>query len=140
MGQCSAATWMTGVERPIDHRKLLPREERLCIAGEGIVTSLRHFSVNLIGRQFEIVTDHQPLIYLDLMKNSSPDGSWPYSHSCIATAKHRPGTHGLSVMAGLATDGTHCFAARGRGGAFICLSYLLYSGKLTHLQAVFATL
>ena len=56
-------------------RKLLPREcnystiEKECL---GILAALKHFDVHLVGRQFEIITDHRALKYLNTMKNSNP--------------------------------------------------------------------
>ena len=66
-----------GQERPIVFyfRKLLPREcnystiEKECL---GIVAALKHFDDLLVGRQFEIITDHGALKYLNTMKNSNP--------------------------------------------------------------------
>ena len=55
-------------------RKLLPREknysviEKECLA---IVWSLQVFRVYLLGQKFTIETDHQPLSWLDKMKNTN---------------------------------------------------------------------
>ena len=65
-----------GTEHPIAFasRKLLPREvnysviEKECLA---IVWALQVFNVYLYGQEFCIETDHQPLSWLDRMKNSN---------------------------------------------------------------------
>ena len=55
-------------------RKLLPREvrysttEKECLA---IVASLKHFEVYLLGRKFQVQTDHGALKFLHKMKNSN---------------------------------------------------------------------
>jgi len=63
-------------ERPIAFysRKLLERERRYsaieleCL---GIISTLKHFQVYLLGRKFAIHTDHQALQYLQKMKNTN---------------------------------------------------------------------
>ena len=62
-----------------------------------MVASLKHFDVFLIGRHFEIVTDHRALQYLQSMKNANPRLTcWalavqPFDFSI----SHRPGkSHG----------------------------------------------
>ena len=65
-----------GVEHPVAFysKKLLPREtrystvEKECLA---IVAAMKHFRVYLLGKKFEIQTDHQALRYLDRMQNSN---------------------------------------------------------------------
>ena len=65
-----------GEEHPIAfaNRKLLPREnnysviEKECLA---IVWSLQAFHVYLFGQKFTIETDHQPLSWLQRMKNTN---------------------------------------------------------------------
>ena len=68
--------------------------EKECL---GVVASLKHFDVFLIGRHFEIVTDHRALQYLQSMKNANPRLTrWalavqPFDFSI----SHRPGkSHG----------------------------------------------
>ena len=64
-----------GEEHPVSFasRKLLPREknysiiEKECLA---IVWSLQVFHVYLFGQKFIVETDHQPLSWLERMKNS----------------------------------------------------------------------
>ena len=59
-----------GMEHPIAYfsKKLLPREERYstvekeCLA---IKLGIQAFKVYLLGRQFEIQTDHRALVWLD---------------------------------------------------------------------------
>ena len=65
-----------GEEHPVAFvsRKLLPREknysviEKECLA---IVWSLQMFYVYLFGQRFTIETDHQPLSWLEKMKNAN---------------------------------------------------------------------
>ena len=65
-----------GEEHPVAFasRKLLPREknysviEKECLA---IVWSLQVFHVYLYGQKFSIETDHQPLSWLECMKNAN---------------------------------------------------------------------
>ena len=81
-------------------RKLFPREQRYstiekeCLA---IVWSLKLFHTYLLGRQFVIITDHQPLSRLHRMKHTNGRLSWwsllvqPYSFQI----HHRSGSkHG----------------------------------------------
>ena len=91
-----------GCEQPTAFfsRKLLPREEKYSTVEKeclGVVASLKHFDVFLIGRHFEIVTDHRALQYLQSMKNANPRLTrWalavqPFDFSI----SHRPGkSHG----------------------------------------------
>ena len=77
-------------------RKLLPREtrytttEKECLA---VVNAVQHFAVYLLGRPFDIVTDHGALKYLSTIKHGGPRLSrWalalqPFSY----TIKHRAG-------------------------------------------------
>jgi transposase InsO family protein len=91
-----------GHERPIAFfsRKLLQRErnystiEKECL---GIVAAIKHFDVHLVGRPFEIVTDHRALQYLNTMKNSNPRLTrWALAIQPFEfVIKHKPGSqHG----------------------------------------------
>lgn len=63
-----------GMDLPIAFysRKFLPREtrytttEKECLA---VINAVRHFEVYLLGRQFDIVTDHGALQYLTTIKH-----------------------------------------------------------------------
>jgi len=76
LGAVLSQTTQDGKEHPIAFasRKLLPREknysviEKECLA---IVWALQVFYVYLYGQEFCIETDHQPLSWLDRMKNSN---------------------------------------------------------------------
>ena len=65
-----------GEEHPVAFasRKLLPREknysiiEKECLA---IVWSLKVFHVYLFGQKFTVEMDHQPLLWLERMKNTN---------------------------------------------------------------------
>ncbi|CAH1242223.1 GIN1 [Branchiostoma lanceolatum] len=88
-----------GEEHPIVYvsRKLLPREqnysvpEKECLAIKYAVESLRYY---LLGREFEIMTDHHPLKWLDQMKDKNQRLSrWSLSlqpYRFVVT--HRAGT------------------------------------------------
>lgn len=77
-------------------RKFLPREtrytttEKECLA---VINAVRHFEVYLLGRQFDIVTDHSALKYLTTIKHGGARLSrWalalqPFSY----TIRHREG-------------------------------------------------
>ena len=87
-----------GEEHPVAYisRKLFPRErkysiiEKECLA---LVWALKMFHIYLYGQEFVVETDHQPLSWLDRMKNSNPRLTrWslqvqPYR----LTLKHRSG-------------------------------------------------
>ena len=87
-----------GMEHPIAYfsKKLLPREERYstvekeCLA---IKLGIQAFKVYLLGRQFEIQTDHRALVWLDRLKEHNARLTrWnlalqPYQFIVI----HRPG-------------------------------------------------
>ena len=87
-----------GQERPLAFfsRKLLQRErnystiEKECL---GIVAAVRHFDVHLVGRPFEIVTDHRALQYLSTMRNSNPRLTrWALALQPFEfVVKHKPG-------------------------------------------------
>ena len=65
-----------GTDHPIAYysKKLLPREERFstiekeCLA---IKEGIQAFRVYLLGRPFQIQTDHRALVWLDSMKNEN---------------------------------------------------------------------
>ena len=87
-----------GMEHPVAYfsKKLLPREERYstvekeCLA---IRLGIQAFKVYLLGRQFEIQTDHRALVWLDRLKEHNARLTrWslalqPYQFVVI----HRPG-------------------------------------------------
>ena len=76
LGAVLSQTTKNGEEYPVAFasRKFLPREknysviEKECLA---IVWSLQVFHVYLYGQEFCIETDHQPLSWLERMKNSN---------------------------------------------------------------------
>ena len=87
-----------GEEHPIAYasRKLLPREtkysiiEKECLA---VVWALKFFHVYLYGQSFVIQTDHQPLAWLQRMRNANPRLTrWALAVQphCL-TMEHRPG-------------------------------------------------
>jgi len=76
LGAVLSQTTQDGKEHPIAFasRKLLPREKNYSVIEKeclGIVWALQVFYVYLCGQEFCIKTDHQPLSWLDLMKNSN---------------------------------------------------------------------
>ena len=87
-----------GVEPPVAYasRKLFPREinysviEKECLA---IVWALRQFHTCLYGQEFTVQTDHQPLAWLQKMKNTNHGLTrWSLSiQPCHATVQHRKG-------------------------------------------------
>ena len=88
-----------GKEHPIAYysRKLLPREERYstvekeCLA---VKLGIQAFGVYLLGRPFQIQTDHRSLVWLDRLKESNTRlARWslalqPYQF----TVTYRPGS------------------------------------------------
>ena len=87
-----------GEEHPVAYysRKFLPREERYstvekeCLAIKLAVTAFR---VYLLGRKFNIQTDHRSLEWLDKLKESNPRlCRWSLSlQPYVYTVDHRPG-------------------------------------------------
>ena len=87
-----------GEDHPIAYasRKLLPRETKFSIIEKEclvVVWALKFFHVYLYGQSCVIKTDHQPLAWLQRMRNANPRLTrWalavqPY---CL-TMEHRPG-------------------------------------------------
>ena len=84
-----------GMEHPIAYfsKKLLPREERYFTECLAIKLGIQAFKVYLLGRQFEIQTDHRALVWLDRLKEHNARLTrWslalqPYQFIVI----HRPG-------------------------------------------------
>ena len=89
-----------GQDHPVAYasRKLLPREQRYSVIEKeclAIVWALKVYNVYLYGQDFVVQTDHQPLSWLQRMKNNNPRLTrWalavqPYK----MTVSHRRGSH-----------------------------------------------
>ena len=114
-----------GEERPIAFfsRKLLPRETRYSTVEKeclGLVAAIKYFDVYLVGRQFQVITDHKALKYLHTMKNANPRLTrWALAIQPFEfTIEHRPGSShnnadGMSRQAWIdGKDESNCSTAK----------------------------